>query len=66
MKLTKICAVALAAIAFAACSNEDEISWNNAEATVSMGKAELVSKENKGIVNVPVSVDGKRNGSKSA
>lgn len=61
MKLNKIYAFLLATAVFAGCS-EEEISWNSSEATVSMGQAELVSKENKGMVNVPIIVEGKLNG----
>ena len=62
MKLNKIYAFVLAAIVFAGCSDEDEISWNTQEATVSMGEVEYVCKENKGIVSVPIIVEGNRNG----
>lgn len=62
MKLNKIYAFVLAAIVFAGCSDEDEISWNTQEATVCMGEVEYVCKENKGIVNVPIIVEGNRNG----
>ena len=62
MKFRKVYALLLASALFAGCSQEDEISWNSAEATVSMEQAELVVKENKGMVNVPVVVEGKLNG----
>ena len=62
MKLNKIYAFVLAAIVFAGCSDEDEISWNTQEATVCMGEVEYVCKENKGIVSVPIIVEGNRNG----
>lgn len=62
MKFRKVYALLLASALFASCSNEDEISWNSSEATVSMGQAELVVKENKGMVNVPVVVEGELNG----
>ena len=61
MKYNKIFALLLAAAAFAGCSKED-ISWNSSDATVGMGQAELVVKENKGMVNVPLVVDGELNG----
>ena len=61
MKLNKLYAFVLAA-AMVGCTEEDTPSWNSQEATVSMGQAELVCKENKGIINVPVTVEGKRNG----
>lgn len=61
MKLNKLYAFVLAA-ALVGCSDEDTLSWNSMEATVSMGQTELVCKENKGIINVPVVVEGKRDG----
>ena len=61
MKYNKIFALLLATAAFAGCSKED-ISWNSSDATVGMGQAELVVKENKGMVNVPLVVDGELNG----
>ena len=62
MKLNKIYAFLLAAIVFAGCSDEDETSWNSLDATVGMGEVEFACKENKGIVSVPVVVEGNRNG----
>jgi len=62
MKFKKIYALLLATAVFAGCSQEDELSWNSSDATVSMGQAELVTKENKGMVNVPVVVEGELNG----
>ena len=62
MKSNKIYAFLLAAAVLAGCSKEEEISWNSADATVSMGQAELVVKENKGMVNVPVVVAGELDG----
>lgn len=62
MKFRKIYALLLATAVFASCSQEDEISWNSSEATVSMGDSVLVIKENKGMVNVPVVVEGELNG----
>lgn len=61
MKSNKIYAFLLAAAVLAGCSKED-ISWNSSDATVGMGQAELVVKENKGMVNVPLVVDGELNG----
>ena len=63
MKLNKIYTFVLTALVFAGCSEEDEIFWNSQEATVGMGEVEFVCKENKGIVSVPVVVEGERNGS---
>ena len=45
MKYNKIFALLLATAAFAGCSKED-ISWNSSDATVGLGQAELVVKEN--------------------
>ena len=61
MKLYKLSAFVLATAIFASCS-EEELSWNSSAATVSMEQAELVYKENKGMVNVPIVVDGELNG----
>lgn len=61
MKLYKLSAFVLATAIFASCSQE-ELSWNSSAATVSMEQAELVYKENKGMVNVPIVVDGELNG----
>ena len=61
MKLYKLSAFVLATAIFASCS-EEELSWNSSTATVSMEQAELVYKENKGMVNVPIVVDGELNG----
>ena len=61
MKLYKLSAFVLATAIFARCS-EEELSWNSSAATVSMEQAELVYKENKGMVNVPIVVDGELNG----
>ena len=61
MKLYRLSAFVLATAIFASCS-EEELSWNSSAATVSMEQAELVYKENKGMVNVPIVVDGELNG----
>lgn len=61
MKLNKIFAFLLGAVLFTACSDDDE-SWNNGSATVSMGSTEYSFKENKGIVNIPIVVTGEQNG----
>lgn len=61
MKLYKLSAFVLATAIFTSCS-EEELSWNSSAATVSMEQAELVYKENKGMVNVPIVVDGELNG----
>lgn len=61
MKINKIYALLLAAGLFAACSDDSE-SWNNSTATVSMEQTELSFKENRGLVNIPIVVDGELNG----
>ena len=61
MKINKIFALLLAATLFAACSDDDN-DWNNGNATVSMGQTEISVKENKGIFNVPIEVEGTQNG----
>ena len=61
MKINKIAALWLAAGLFVACA-DDDASWNGADATVSMGQTEISVKENKGIFNVPIVVDGTLNG----
>ncbi|MDE6199182.1 MAG: hypothetical protein K2L55_06115 [Muribaculaceae bacterium] len=64
MKLTKIFAIALAALTMTACSDDDEtIGWNsNADVTVEMGQATVSVKEGRGMVNVPITVTGEANG----
>lgn len=61
MKFNKLYTLLLASVMFVGCSDDDE-SWNNSKATVSMGETELSYKENKGIVNIPIVVDGTLNG----
>lgn len=60
MKFNKIAALLLLSGLFVACSDDD--SWNGTDAAVSMGETEISVKENKGIFNVPVTVDGKLDG----
>ncbi len=61
MKLNKIFALMLAATMFTACSDDDK-SWNSSDVTVNMLQSEVSVKENNGIFNVPVAVDGEMNG----
>ena len=61
MKLNRIYTFLLAALTFAACS-EDEPEWNVGNATVSMEQTEISARENAGIFYVPVTVEGERNG----
>ncbi len=61
MKLTKYLLIACSALIMAACSNDDD--WNSAsDVTVQMAKAELKTRENKKLFNVPLEVVGKANG----
>lgn len=63
MKLNKIAAIALAAVAMTACSDDDSKDLNNvAGVTVNMEKATLTTRENAKIFNVPVAVTGETNG----
>lgn len=64
MKLSKIFAVALAALTMTACSDDDDnIGWNsNNDVTVEMGQASASYKEGRGMVNVPIVVNGAANG----
>lgn len=63
MKLTKIFALALAAMTMTACSDDDDRSLNTAaDVTVHMGETVVQVKENKGFFDVPVVVDGAANG----
>lgn len=61
MKLNKIFALMLAATMFTACSDDDK-SWNSNDVTVNMLQSEVSVKENNGVFNVPVAVDGEMNG----
>lgn len=62
MKLKNIYILLLAAASFVACS-DDEVGMNtNGSATVNMGQSEVSARENSGIFNVPVTVEGERNG----
>lgn len=64
MKLYKFFALALAAVTMTACSNDDEkVDWNSAaNVKVEMQKASVSFKEGKGMVNVPIVVEGDANG----
>lgn len=62
MKFFKIFTIAIAALSFTACSDDDP-TWNTeSDVTVEMGKAAYTTKEGRGIVTVPISVTGERNG----
>lgn len=62
MKYIKLLTIALATTSMVACS-DDDANWNSAsDVTVSMAQTEISVKENKGIFNVPVSVEGEANG----
>lgn len=60
MKYIKLFMLLVAATVFAACSDDD--SWNSKEVTVGFDNTSLTIKENSGIVNIPVNVNGLRNG----
>lgn len=64
MKLSKIFAVAFAAIAIVSCSDDDKkYEINTAPGvTVEMGESEITVVENTGIFNVPIVVNGEPNG----
>lgn len=62
MKYIKLLTIALATTSMVACS-DDDANWNSAsDVTVSMAQTEISVKENEGIFNVPVSVEGEANG----
>lgn len=61
MKINKIFACLLASAMLVACSDDDD-SWNSGSATVSMGQEEITLKENAGLFNVPVQVEGTQDG----
>lgn len=61
MKLNKIFALMLAATMATACSDDDN-NWNSSDVTVNMLQEVVSVKENKGIFNVPVVVEGEMNG----
>lgn len=64
MKLYKVFAIALAALTLTACSDDDDLTtWNSAsDVTVEMGQATVSVKEGKGLVFVPVKLNGTPNG----
>ncbi len=60
MLFNKIFALMLAATMFTAC--EEDENWNSSDVTVNMLQDEISVKENNGVFNVPVVVDGEMNG----
>ncbi len=64
MKLYKIFACALFAVALTACSEDDDkVQWNSAPGvTVELEQADVSFKEGKGLVYVPVLINGEANG----
>lgn len=61
MKITKILAIALAALSMTACSDDDD--FNSAsDVTVEMEEAQILTKESAKMVYVPVVVNGEANG----
>ena len=62
MKLNKIFAISLAALAMTACS-DDSTEYNTAtDVTVSMERTTMEVRENSSVFNVPISVEGTSNG----
>ncbi|MBQ6651913.1 MAG: hypothetical protein IJM81_00750 [Prevotella sp.] len=61
MKYAKIFMLFLAAGLFAACSDDDD-AVNSQQTSVGFASEELVVKENSGYVNVPIQIEGYRNG----
>lgn len=62
MKLFKIFAIAIAALSVTACSDDDS-QWNTeSDATVEMGEATFSTKEGRGMVKIPLVINGERNG----
>lgn len=62
MKQLKYYAMALAALAFAACSDDEEVAMNNTSATVGFENAQVTYNENAGLITVPFVVEGEQNG----
>ncbi len=63
MKYLKIFAIAVASLSVTACSDNNDPDFNTmGDVTVEMGQGELSTKEGRGIVKIPVSVTGERNG----
>lgn len=60
MKYIKLFMLLAVVSLFAACSSDDD--FNTKEATVSFASDSVVTKESAGIVNIPISVTGVRNG----
>jgi hypothetical protein len=60
MDLKKIFTLAMGVAMFTACSDDDD--WNTSDATVSLTNQEISFKENKGIVTIPITVEGTLNG----
>jgi hypothetical protein len=60
MDLKKIFTLAMGVAMFTACSDDED--WNTSDATVSMTNQEISFKENKGIVTIPITVEGTLNG----
>lgn len=62
MKYIKLLMLLAVVTFFGACSSDDD-SWNSAaDVTVSMKNPTMVIKENMGLTNVPIKVEGKTNG----
>ncbi|MDE6802965.1 MAG: hypothetical protein K2J06_09405 [Muribaculaceae bacterium] len=62
MKLNKIAAIAIAALAMTACSDDNDSLNSAADVAVNMENATFSTRENAKIFNVPIAVTGKTNG----
>jgi len=61
MKYIKICMLFVAALLMASCSDDDE-SINSNSTTIGFANETIVVKENVGFFNVPINIEGARNG----
>ena len=60
MKYMKLFMLMVAAALFTACSDDDD--FNTSSTTVEFESSTLTIKENEGLVNIPIKIEGKRNG----
>ena len=62
MKILKIFAIAAVAMSVAACSDDDNPINTNSGVTVELEQASIVTKEDRGIIEIPLVINGERNG----
>lgn len=62
MKYIKLFAVALVATFVASCNDDDDFSVNTSKTVAGFEKTTMRTKESAGIINIPITVEGKRNG----